>query len=716
MKHGAFDGATGAVRALRAARAAMAMRSARAAAWPLVLSAIAWAAGAAPALPADAAADAGGRNIVIFVADGLRAGSVTPSQAPTLYALAHAGSWFDNSHSVAPTLTMPNAAAIATGHYPGDSGIYANTLYPGFAPFDHGAFGRAAGSPLAMTEADPVLGDLDAHFEGNLLGEDTLLALARAHGYGTAAVGKLGPVGVQDVSLLAPVGDRFAPPPTLVIDDRSGYGDSLPIDPELAAALSAAGLADRPPSARVDPAAPAQANGAPRGATHAASAPEANAVQQSWLVQATIRAVLPVLARRGRPFVLVYWSRDPDISQHGQRDSLGSLVPGINGPTSLAAVRNADGNLRDLLAALRADARLAGNTDVLVTSDHGFSTISRREVDAQGHATRSPAAAARYEDVPQGFLPPGFLALDLAAQLGLDLYDPDAPPDAGGGFHLLRAAAAPLPAPGTIVGHPLGGNGLLGGSGARGAGGTDARAIVAANGGIDLVYLPQRDPPLLASIVAALAHRDYVGSLFVDDSYGSLPGTLPMGLLGYEGSSLLPRPALLVGLRSFSVAGGVARGPFAPLLNSAQVSDTGLAHGQGMHGAIARENTWNFMAAQGPDFRAGFRDPLPVGNADLVPTVAAILGWELPSHGQLRGRVLEEAMRVPPAVAGSDAGTGGAEGDARRTHERCVASAMPLADGRGTVLEYQRAAGRLYVDTARFERVDKPGTHCQRVR
>ena len=656
--------------------------------WPRVLSALAGLLLAAP-LHAGAAPPPTGRNIIIFVADGLRAGSVTSAQAPTLYALAHAGSWFDNSHSVAPTLTMPNSAAIATGHLPGDTGVYGNTLYPGYAAFDHGGFGRKAGSPLAMIESDPALGDLDAHFEGNFLGEDTLLALARAHGLGTAAVGKLGPVGVQDVGLLAPVGGRFALPPTLVIDDLSGTPESPPIDPELAAALAAAGLAERPPPGRVDPAG-------------------GNAVQQAWLVRATTRALLPVLERRGRPFVLVYWSRDPDISQHGQRDSLGTLVPGINGPTSLAAVRNADDNLRQLLEALRADPQLAGNTDVLVTSDHGFSTISRREVDAQGHATSSPAAAAHYADVPQGHLPPGFLALDLAGQLGLDLYDPDAPPDAGGTFHLLRPAAAPPAAPGSVAEHPAGGNGLLGGTGVHAAGGTDARVLVAANGGVDLVYLPQRDPPLLASIVASLAHRDYVGSLFVDDSYGQLPGTLPMSALGFEGASLLPRPALLVGLRSFVVPGGVARGPLAALLNAAQVSDTGLQHGQGMHGAIARENTWNFMAAQGPDFRAGFRDGLPVGNADLVPTVAAILGWEWPSHGQLAGRVLEEAL-LRPTVAGAASAV-------RRTHERCIASSAPLPDGRGTVLEYQRAAGRLYVDTARFERIASPGTECRAVR
>jgi hypothetical protein len=45
-------------------------------------------------------------------------------------------------------------------------------------------------SSIAFLENDAVLGDLDDHFEGNFLGEDTLLALAHAHGCSTAAIGK----------------------------------------------------------------------------------------------------------------------------------------------------------------------------------------------------------------------------------------------------------------------------------------------------------------------------------------------------------------------------------------------------------------------------------------------------------------------------------------------------------------------------------------------
>ena len=58
---------------------------------------------------------------------------------------------------------------------------------------------------------------------------------------------------------------------------------------------------------------------------------------------------------------------------------------------------------------------------MLVTADHGFSTISKRDVDASGRrTTRSYAATRTYreasgrQEVNPGSLPPGFVAIDLA--------------------------------------------------------------------------------------------------------------------------------------------------------------------------------------------------------------------------------------------------------------------------------------------------------------
>src|SRR5207244_11168445 len=140
---------------------------------------------------------AGQRNVIIFVADGLRHGSVNAADTPALWHVRTDGVNFANSHSVFPTLTMPNASAIATGHLPGDTGEFANNIFPGFAIFDSGNFGRAAGSLTPSVEDNQVLGDLDDHFGGNYLQEESLLSAARSNGANTAAVGVLAPTATQ---------------------------------------------------------------------------------------------------------------------------------------------------------------------------------------------------------------------------------------------------------------------------------------------------------------------------------------------------------------------------------------------------------------------------------------------------------------------------------------------------------------------------------------
>jgi predicted AlkP superfamily pyrophosphatase or phosphodiesterase len=72
------------------------------------------------------------RNVILFVADGLRAAAVTPDRAPTFARVRDTGVNFSNSHSVYPTITTANASVIATGHLIGDTGDFGNTFYTGF--------------------------------------------------------------------------------------------------------------------------------------------------------------------------------------------------------------------------------------------------------------------------------------------------------------------------------------------------------------------------------------------------------------------------------------------------------------------------------------------------------------------------------------------------------------------------------------------------------
>ncbi|HLK91202.1 MAG TPA: alkaline phosphatase family protein [Polyangia bacterium] len=593
------------------------------------------------------------RNAIIFVADGLRPLSVNPTDAPTLARLQKEGVVFANSHSLFPTVTTANASAIATGHHLGDTGDFANTLFVG---------GSVAGSATPFIEDDQVLAELDARFRDDYLGEATLLAVARGKGFTTAAVGKLGPTLIQDVAQ----GSRgVAAPSTIFLDDRTGTARGGPLDPAIAAALTAALGGATPPARSNDKPGTPDDNGFAGDSQHPGTR-ATNARQQRYLANAVTKVLLPEFKRRGKPFVLVFWSRDPDATQHNQGDSLGDLSVGINGPTSKAAVRDADETLGQILAAVEGDPALAASTDLFVTSDHGFSTVSRREVDAEGHPSQSPTTGRRFRDVRPGDLPPGFVAMDVAAHLGLALCDPDLPLATGGarGFQPVAADR-----------HPMLGNGLV----ARACmlrEPREARVIVAANGGVDLIYVPRGDTGTIADLAAFLLAQDYVDAVFADRA---IPGALPLRDANLFGSALPPRPALVVALRAF------ARDPRDPLRTQVVLEDGTLQEGQGTHGSFGRADVTNTMLAAGPDFKRAYLDEAPASNADIAPTLAKILGLTLPSRGRLRGRVLGEALAGGPATTPSTCGE---------------AAARPGKDGLRTVLHFQKAGGVRYLDTA----------------
>jgi len=565
-------------------------------------------------------------NLILFVPDGLRSLSVTPETAPTMAAMRSQGVDFQNPHSLFPTFTMPNSTAMATGHYLGDTGVFSNTVYTGYP------VGAAGGIMTPFLESDAVLGDVDEHYAGDILDEAALLALARRAGFSTAAIGKIGPALVFDHQ-------ERSGGNTIVIDDATGSALGIPLSEELTNALAKAGLPAAAPSRG--------ANGVAGSATAAGTA-VANVEQQNFFAAAATKAVLPLFQARNKPFVLVFWSRDPDGTQHNQGDSLNQLTPGINGPTSRAAIRNADDDLAQIEAALVA-LGLSDTTDIIVTADHGFSTIGK-------DSKTSPAAQQSYDDVPAGFLPPGFVALDLARALKLPLYDPNAKA-------MLVAAGQ----------HSKAGNGLIGRDPAN------PDIVVAANGGSDLVYLPKKNKALARRVAAILLAQDYVSGLFIDESLGRFPGTLPLSAINLKGAAVTPVPAIVVNFKSFDTGCG------NPVLCTVEIADTPLQQGQGMHGSFSRADTMNFMAAMGPDFKSGFADPAPVSNADVGMTAAHLLGLRMIGKGKLIGRVIREAMP-----------------DGAMPRYTALLMASPPENGLRTVVDYQRVGSTHYFDAAGF--------------
>lgn len=609
-----------------------------------------------------------GRNVVVFVADGLRPSSVTLNDAPTLYGIRQDGVNFTNSHSLFPTFTTPNASAIATGHYLGDTGDFSNTIYTGYP------VPTANSSPTPFIENDPILGDIDEHFAGNFLDEDTLLSYARSQGYNTAAVGKLGPTLIQDVTQGNPGADGKVPTPqTIIIDDSTGKTGGIPLSADITQRLVNTGVGATAPDrtngvATTDPLSNGNSGNNTTPGTKAA-----NTVQQQYFVNAVTEAILPKFAEESNPFALVYWSRDPDGTQHNQGDSLDSLTPGINGPTSKAAVKNADNNLAQLIQSLK-DQGLYDNTDIFVTADHGFSTISKQATDTQGGKMNAYASSLTFPGVNPGYLPNGFVAIDLAHELGLPLYDADTKSADS------KSYAAVDPTQGQ---RPRNGDGLIGGSGVIPPvdQAPDSKVIVAANGGSDLIYVPDKDPATVRKIVEFLSKQDYTSGLFVDDALGNIPGALPLSSINLKGSTSLPNPTILINFKTF------ATDDSNPAGSEVEIADTSLQQGQGMHGSFGRGDTFNNMAAIGPDFKQGYTDLAPVSNADVATTLASILGFNIPSNGNLQGRVITEALKGNADEV--DYTTGTVKSDA-------------ASNGQRTYLNYQQVGDTKYFDAAGF--------------
>ena len=611
------------------------------------------------------------RNAIIFVADGLRHGSVNATDTPALYRVRTEGVYFANSHAVFPTQTMPNATAIATGHYPGDTGQFANQLFIGYPLFSTGSFSEAAGSMVPDVEDPFVLADLNHRYGGNYIREASLLAFARSYGYNTAALGKTGPTTAQDLSEAAVQRGKMREPITIILESATGTARSVPVTAHTAALLKAAGLAPAPPP-----------RNQPAGTNTEPGTVAANVEHQQWFADAATKAILPAFAKSVEPFVLVYWSGDPDHTQHAQGDSLNRLSPGINGQTSKAAIQNADRNLKQILDFLDANPDVRDRTNVFVTSDHGFSTVSRREVDRTGRATRSYSATLRYKDIDgrqevnDGFLPTGFLAIDLARELGLTLWDPEQQiVDERGVRRYVRVDPTIAQPTREVRQRPTGGAALLGGSG-RIQSPVDARVIIAQTS----IHVPGNDRGLIHRIARFLTTQDYVGGLFVHDRFGQPGGALRMSDVGLAGRGTTPRPAIVVSLKSFPLD------PKNPHMSGIIVGAT-RQHGQGDHGSLVRANTFNNMAALGPDFKKRFVSKAPVSNADVHPTLAHVMKMKIPALGGLRGRVVHEAL------------TGGPE--TTRFAPRTIRS-RTSEEGYATVLMYQVAARRMYLDEACF--------------
>jgi len=280
------------------------------------------------------------KYFVLVVWDGMRPDFVSAELTPTLHALRESGVWFDNHHSVYPTSTEVNGTVLATGVFPQRNRIMANKEY------------RREIDPLKRfgTESLPAVRRGDELSGEKYLRVPTVAELVQAAGARTAVVG------AKPVALLH---DRL--PRAAVSASPVWFAEGC-----LPEALFGA-LTNQ------------------FGAFPEAASP--NVARDAWAT----RCLTEAFWRNDLPRYSVIWLSEPDYSQH-------EYGPGSS--QALAAIRNCDQQLATVLSEL--DRRgIRSQTDILVVSDHGFSTIGDNTDVAASLRSAGINARSSWEKPPQ---------------------------------------------------------------------------------------------------------------------------------------------------------------------------------------------------------------------------------------------------------------------------------------------------------------------------
>jgi len=249
-------------------------------------------------------------KFVVIVVDGLRPDYVTADVMPNLHRLGEEGVFFENHHAVVPTVTRVNSASFATGSYPETHGLMGNSVY------------------FPSVDPDRALNTSDYR---------NLIKIQQTEGRLLTAT-TLGEV-------LDAAGKQY-----LVISSGSS-GSSYLLNPE----LNGAGIIN------VDFILPAALR--ERVLAAAGPAPEEDipaTARIAWTVDAYIKLALDEI----HPDVTFIWMTDPDHTAHDT---------GIGSPEMVASLQGVDAQIGRIIWALK-ERGLDRQTNVIVTSDHGFST------------------------------------------------------------------------------------------------------------------------------------------------------------------------------------------------------------------------------------------------------------------------------------------------------------------------------------------------------
>jgi predicted AlkP superfamily pyrophosphatase or phosphodiesterase len=571
-----------------------------------------------PSARAQAPAAHAGHRVIVFVWDGMRPDSISETDTPHLAALAKRGTFFADNHSSYPTFTMMNAAAFATGSFSGHSGFFGNAIYRPGAPARSAHGDEVDFNDPIFLEDYGILKQLDANEDKHLFLIGTLFQAAQKAGLVTAAIGKSGPAFLQDYKNGSVVLDERAAFPLNFAKELQAAHIALPITAPFAYRNGELQLAEDNGDPTFNPRPAVLADGFTQNPDDRSGSPPAAA--NKYLMSVFLDYVLP----KKKPDISVVWLRNPDSTEHAY---------GVGSPNYHIALKAQDellGKLQDKLGELHMDA----DTDLIVVSDHGHSSVS-------GPLALFPLRKVENGKMGQidrehGYSVSGNIRLahelSMAGIRAYDgagcMYDPvmSGIKSDGSPLHPLKTASGDAcghlkdyTSPAYELLHPFMPRETF---------------VVVANGGSDYLYQPDHDPERIRMAVHFLQSHEEYGAIFVDERYGDIPGTLPLSRVRLENTEGR-NPDIVVGY-SFD-ENAVIQG-----MPGIEFEGVSSSSNHGMHGSFSPRDVHNTLLASGPDFAESYTDPLPSGNVDVAPTIAKILGLELP---QADGRPLLEALR-----------------------------------------------------------------------
>lgn len=250
-------------------------------------------------------------STLIIVIDGLRPDYVTAERMPNLHAYSESNVVYQQHHAVYPTVTRVNASSIVTGCYPGRHGLMDNAIY--------------------IPEANPEKA-LSAAERSNLE------QIEQATGGKLLQVPTLG-------ELLAEAGK------SLFVASSGSTGSAFLLNHKVKAGAIVHCTYTLPASLE------------PRVQELLGPVGEEAYPNAAWNARVT-DAYLKVGVDELKSPVAILWYTDPDHTAH---------TMGIGSPKCLEALQNVDMEFGRVLAGLK-ERGLDGKVNLLLTSDHGFST------------------------------------------------------------------------------------------------------------------------------------------------------------------------------------------------------------------------------------------------------------------------------------------------------------------------------------------------------